>query len=408
MLPDGRLLISDPGNYRIRVLDPSTGGITTFAGTGADPSAAPPRGDGGPASQASIGPFDIAVDTAGNTFIADAGWNRVRRIDKQTGVITTIAGTGGFPSGPGLVNNGDGGPALAATFNLPTQIAVDAGGNVFVEHNNRVRRIDAATGIIDTYRLLTIQGALASLSVDIDGSSLLFAYPLNYIGRISPRPPGPEACERPLLGTIVGTAGPDRLRGTQGIDIIFGLGGNDRIRGLAGDDLLCGGSGDDLLRGGSGADTLAGQFGDDRLYGDTGPDVLTGGSGNDILRPGAGADMVAGGPGKGDAADYADASGPITADIGRGTASGDGADTLRTVEILNGSPFDDTLLGASGDERLRGRQGDDTLRGRAGDDDLRGGRGDDSLFGGRGTDSGTGGAGVDLCKSIEVPRRCDV
>ena len=136
----GNLYIADSGNQRIRKVD-STGTITTVAGTGEHGFG----GDGGPASQAQISsPTGVAVDGAGNLYIADAGNHRVRRVD-STGTITTVAGTGEHGFG------GDGGPASQAQISSPTGVAVDGAGNLYIADagNHRVRRVDS-TGTITT------------------------------------------------------------------------------------------------------------------------------------------------------------------------------------------------------------------------------------------------------------------
>src|SRR5207249_7222407 len=91
-------------------------------------------GDGGPAIAAEIAPAGMALDGAGNLFIADAG--RVRKIG-PTGLITTVAGNGSGKF------SGDGGPALAAGLVNPTAVAVDASGNLFIADPpaNRVREV---------------------------------------------------------------------------------------------------------------------------------------------------------------------------------------------------------------------------------------------------------------------------
>ena len=88
-----------------------------------------------------------------------------------------------------------------------------------------------------------------------------------------------------LKATIVGTAGPDRLKGTPGADVIAGLGGNDIIFGLGGNDVLCGGAGNDTISGGAGNDTLSGGSGNDTLIGGPGLDRLSGGPGRNTVRP---------------------------------------------------------------------------------------------------------------------------
>lgn len=117
--------------------------ITTFVGTGDKGFA----GDGGPAVAARLnGPFDLAFDTHGNLYFSDTFNNRIRRVDARSGVITTIAGNGdkGY--------SGDGGPATAAALNEPYGVVVDRAGNIYTADrlNRRVRRIDAASGVITT------------------------------------------------------------------------------------------------------------------------------------------------------------------------------------------------------------------------------------------------------------------
>jgi hypothetical protein len=136
----GNLYISDTGNSRIRKVNVN-GTITTMAGNGAFDFA----GDGGAATAASLrAPTDLAVDTAGNLFIADQGNYRIRKVE-AAGTITTVAGNGtiGF--------SGDGGAAKDASLNGPRGIAVDAAGNLFIadEVNYRIRKVDAG-GTITT------------------------------------------------------------------------------------------------------------------------------------------------------------------------------------------------------------------------------------------------------------------
>jgi streptogramin lyase len=137
----GNLFISDTWANVIRRVDADTGIITTVAGGGST------LGDGGPATSAAINqPYGVAVDEAGNLFIGDTGDNRVRRVDAVTGIITTVAGTGTWGY------SGDGGLATAAKLSRPRGVAVDKSGNVFFSDsgNYRIRRVDAATGIITT------------------------------------------------------------------------------------------------------------------------------------------------------------------------------------------------------------------------------------------------------------------
>ena len=190
----GNLYIADSYNHRVRKVDAASGNISTIAGTGTQGFS----GDGGPAAAAQLSfPYGTAVDGAGNLYIADkenqrirkvdaagnistfagsgttgdggaasaaqlrqargiaaddtgnlyiAGRHRIRRVDAASGVISTIAGTGAAGFG------GDGGPAAAAQLNFPHQLSVDGAGNVYIadRDNQRIRKVDAATGDIST------------------------------------------------------------------------------------------------------------------------------------------------------------------------------------------------------------------------------------------------------------------
>ena len=137
----GNVYITDVSNHRIRKVD-STGTITTIAGTGEFGFS----GDGGPAAAARLAfPYGVAVDSAGNVYIADTGNRRIRKID-STGTIITIAGTGECC----FVSTDDGGPAAAARLAFPYGVAVDSAGNVYIADtsNRRIRKIDSTGTII--------------------------------------------------------------------------------------------------------------------------------------------------------------------------------------------------------------------------------------------------------------------
>ena len=134
----GNLYITDTGNHRIRRVDPS-GTVTTIAGTGESGS----RGDGGPAILAALnGPEGVALDSAGNLYIADTGNHRIRRVD-PSGTVTTIAGTGEYD----FIK--DDGPAVAAWLDSPSGVAVDDAGNLYIADtcNHRIRRVDPSGAI---------------------------------------------------------------------------------------------------------------------------------------------------------------------------------------------------------------------------------------------------------------------
>ena len=184
----GNIYIADAGNNRIRKIDIS-GVITTVAGSGAAGSS----GDGGQATLAQLNdPLGVAVDAAGNLYIADEANSRIRRVD-VSGVIATIAGTGvaGF--------SGDGAQATKATINFPRAVAVDGGGNVYIADTRslRVRRV-SPDGVITTYagngqRGFAGDGGPATqafmkaphgLGIDATGNLLVVDYGNNEIRRV--------------------------------------------------------------------------------------------------------------------------------------------------------------------------------------------------------------------------------
>ncbi|HYG77197.1 MAG TPA: PKD domain-containing protein [Planctomycetota bacterium] len=144
----GNILFSDMGNNRVRRINVTTGIVITVAGNGLRGF----TGDGVTATSTSLDfPGGLAVDANGNLFICDVNNHRVRRVDAVTGMITTVAGSGGTYTNEGSFA-GDGGPATAARLNFPCGVAVDAAGNLYIADtgNGVVRRVDAATGKIQT------------------------------------------------------------------------------------------------------------------------------------------------------------------------------------------------------------------------------------------------------------------
>ncbi len=133
----GNLYIVDAENNRIRKVTASTNIITTIAGTGALGYS----GDGGLATLAKLyHPLGVAVDSAGNVYIADSGNDVIRKITGN--IITTVAGTGSTPA-----FGGDGGPAVNAFLNHPCGVAVDAAGNIYIADttNGRIRVVIKGT-----------------------------------------------------------------------------------------------------------------------------------------------------------------------------------------------------------------------------------------------------------------------
>ena len=139
---NGYLYIADTGNNVVRRINLATGIISAFAGN----HTAAYAGDGGPATSASLnGPWSVTVAPVGQIYIADQSNHCVCEVALD-GTISTIAGNGtsGF--------SGDGSPASAAVFDSPAATALDVAGNLYIADsgNNRVRKINATTGEIDT------------------------------------------------------------------------------------------------------------------------------------------------------------------------------------------------------------------------------------------------------------------
>ena len=252
---------------------------------------------------------------------------------------------------------------------------------------------------------------------------------------------------------LSGGNGNDELYGNDGVDQLEGGAGNDTLDGGTGADTMIGGAGNDIywvdnandvvndqglatdedtvlilaairyklatnvenaelrdtsgaasLEGNTLANDLTGNASQNTLDGGAGNDVLDAGAGNDTLLGGAGTDSLVGGLGNDrldggagdDLADYSDAAaGAVNVNLATGNASGDGVDTLVSIEDVIGSAGADTLVGSNADNELSGGAGNDQVSGGLGNDVLDAGAGNDTLTGGTGTDSLVGGAGSD-------------
>lgn len=141
--PDGALYFCDTDNHKIRKIS-KPGIVTTVAGKGSRGYS----GDGGPAQQAELNePYELRFDKSGNLFFVEMQNHLVRSVDARTGIIRTVAGSGAAGFG------GDGGPAIKALMKQPHSIQFDAEGKLFICDigNNRIRWVDRQTGVIATF-----------------------------------------------------------------------------------------------------------------------------------------------------------------------------------------------------------------------------------------------------------------
>ena len=144
--PDGDLIVADSHNNRIRRVDKSTGIITTIAGSGQNGY----DGDEKPATQAALNtPSAVAGTPNGDFYIADTLNNRIRMIDHLTGLIRTVAGDGTTGKNDPI---GDGGPATSAKLFMPSDVALAPNGDIYIAdmHHQRIRKVDAKTRVITT------------------------------------------------------------------------------------------------------------------------------------------------------------------------------------------------------------------------------------------------------------------
>jgi sugar lactone lactonase YvrE len=201
----GDLYISD-GTNRIRKVAAATGVITTVAGNGSQGDS----GDGGPATLArfrSLG--GLATDASGNLYVADNFNNRIRMVSAATGIVTTVAGNGvaGFA--------GDSGPATNAELNNPLSVAVDGAGNIFIADsgNFRIRKVNAATGTITTvgnggvvYRD-TQHGFPCALAFDGRGDLYIADWGVGRIRKVPAGSTGADAPFAPLVQSFASSSG---------------------------------------------------------------------------------------------------------------------------------------------------------------------------------------------------------
>jgi trimeric autotransporter adhesin len=156
----GNIYFSDFGNIRIRKITASTGIITTVAGNGTPGNS----GDGSAATSAQLSnPMGVAVDASGNIYFADSYNHRIRKVTASTGIITTVAGIGTMGS------TGDGGLAILAELSFPTDLELDASGNIYIADGDRIRKVTAGTGIITTI-VSGFLNTIGGIALDVSGN----------------------------------------------------------------------------------------------------------------------------------------------------------------------------------------------------------------------------------------------
>jgi sugar lactone lactonase YvrE len=165
---DGSIYIADFGNSRVRRIDPTFATITSVAGDGIGSYA----GDGALAVNSSLnGPASVAIDPAGNLYIADSENNVIRKVNHVSGVITTIAG-----NGAALYDGGDGFNATLAGLYKPYSVYVDGAGNMFIADrlDLRIREVSGTTAVIQ-YPTMKEGKTSAPIAqkIENDGNSLL-------------------------------------------------------------------------------------------------------------------------------------------------------------------------------------------------------------------------------------------
>lgn len=306
------------------------------------------------------------------------------RLTGEAGNDTLIGGpgddflTGG--RGNDTLDGGVGG-AIDTLFynNSPHAVTVNLGtGRASGEGRDRVLRAEAAVGSNFNDRLVGGRGT--NFLIGIGGDDVLAGADGSDYAAFLTTP-----VEASLVVAQAVGEGRDTL---DSIEDLAGSSGADTLVGDGGPNEILGGGGDDVMIGGAGADALAGDLGNDTLQGAEGSDALSGQGGDDRLDGGDGDDTGV----------YLLDGQPVVADLGAGSATGSGKDSLAALESLAGSQGNDTLIGDNGPNLMFGF---------GGNDQLVGGGASDFVGGGSGADGGDAGPGSDYCLDDESVSRCE-
>ena len=291
------------------------------------------------------------------------------------------------------VSNIQGAFDLESTFNITAGKAFDGFGDI-----DTLRNIENITG--SNYDDVLIGNALKNTLKGLAGKDLLIGNGGDDIldggdgiDTVSYR----RSFNSSNIGVSVDLANKIAFDGIDGLDTLNNI---ENVIGSAYADRIIGDSNANTILGGDGNDIIEGQDGNDRLFGENGNDEIFGGAGDDYLVGGTGtgwpSDILNGGVGN-DTASYITATFGVAASLAEGTGwQGDATgDKFISIENLEGSSYNDFLIGDNGNNVLTGLAGNDTLEGRAGDDTLDGGAGEDTLWGGDGNDILRGGSEKD-------------
>ena len=261
----GKLIVTLPVAKQVWSANPRTGATELLSGGGL-----------------LTDPTDVEVAPNGTMFVSQEADDTVVKI-KPGGAQSVVAHDDKLsPASDGLVRAPNGILAVATWMKeivavdpatgaqsliaqpsfIPADLDLLPNGNLLVAHYGSTKGVSEVTP----------SGEISDFSIDS-------AYNLPWGVAIAP----PRCAGR--NATIVGSTGPDKLKGSKFRDVIATLGGNDRVKGLGGKDIICGGSGADRIAGGRGADRLLGQGGPDLLVGGRGRDRLKGGPGHDAQLP---------------------------------------------------------------------------------------------------------------------------
>jgi len=321
-------------------------------------------------SQFNRAPSLSIYDTGGVDTLDFSGYSQAQTIDLNSETFSDVNGLANVISiaRDSIIENAIGGSGVdTITGNAASNVLTGNGGNDILEGGDGVDY--AAYNLTSVSDYTIVNNADGSVSVTAnsgnEGTDTLSGIEFLRIDGVDYALGAPSATDL--------TNGNDTYLGTSDGDIVNGLDGNDRINGSSGNDTIDGGAGNDVLTGGVGADALIGGTGNDWAY-------------------------------------YTSSSSAVSVNLQNGTASGGDAqgDTLNGIERLQGSSFDDTLVGDdASNNTLFGRTGDDALFGRGGNDGLDGGAGADALHGGGGSDwayysRSDAGVMVDLDNNIGV------